>query len=201
MESLLHQAQEHALLLAVLLPVAFRIVGHWVPEEPLMVVLGVLAARSAAPQAALILGLLWLGHLATDQAVFSLGRTVAPRLTRWPRVERRVAAVAGRVGESPWALAAFVPARVLPLGRGIWLLALGVAAVPRVRFLVVDAMTLVLHVGLWCGLGWWLGPHLAQVPTMARTAALWLVVAVAAATVAIFVRRRVASALRAVAGR
>jgi len=194
MDGLLESAQAHAVLLAVLLPVAFRVAGHWVPEEPLMVLLGALAARAGGPEAALILGLLWLGHLVTDQAVFTAGRAVAPRLARWPAVERRVAAVAGRVAASPWSLAAFVPARVLPLGRGAWLLGLGVAGVPPGRFLVVDAAALVLHVAAWCGLGWWLGPRLAGVPELAGAAALWALAAAACAGLAVLARRRLVGA-------
>lgn len=190
MDEVLRLAQAHVLLLALLLPIAFRIAGHWIPEEPLMVLVGVLAARAGGAEAAAILFLMWAGHFITDQVVFALGRTVAPRLARWPRVERRIAAVAERVADSAWALAAFVPARVLPLGRGIWLLGLGVAAVPRARFVLVDALALALHVGVWCGLGWWLGPHLDEVPQLARTAALWVLVAAVAVAVVIMLRRR-----------
>jgi membrane protein DedA with SNARE-associated domain len=189
-DALVHTLQAHAILLAVLLPPAIRLAGHWLPEEPLMMAMGIVASQAAPGHAALVLALLWASHSATDHAVFSLGNVALPRLGRWPRVQRRVVAVGERLAESRWALLSFIPARVLPLGRGAWLLAFGVAGVARSRFAAVDAVAITLHLLVWCGLGWWLGVHAGDLVAVARPAALWLLLAAVAAFAAVLVWRR-----------
>ena len=185
MGGVLHEIQAHALLLAVLLPPAIRLVGHWLPEEPLMVAMGVLAARSGPERAATILALLWLSHAASDHAVFSLGRALSSRMERWPRVARRVRPVADRIARSRWALAALVPVRALPLARGAWLLGFGAAGVRRSSFAAADGAGVTANLLLWCGLGWWLGARVDVLLPVARPAAMWLLVAVAAAAAAV----------------
>ncbi len=196
MGAILHAVQEHSLLLAVLLPPAIRIVGHWLPEEPLMVAMGMLAARSGPDRAAAILGLLWLSHAATDHAVFSLGRLLSPHLERWPRVARRVRPVADRIAASRWALAALVGVRALPLARGAWLLGFGVAGVRRSRFAVADGAGVTTDLLLWCGLGWWLGARMDTLLPVARPAALWLLLAVVASAAAVTAWRHLPAGAR-----
>lgn len=194
MDGLLDALQAHALVLALVLPPAIRLVGHWLPEEPLMVAMGVLAQRSAPPEAAAILGLLWFSNAVTDHIVFGLGRVLAPRLGRWPWVETRLRPALERTARSAWTLAAFVPARVLPLGRAAWLAGFGVAGVPYGRFAAVDSAAVALHLVVWCGLGWWAGTHAALVADVAEPAAIWLVVAAATAAAGVLGWRRLAAA-------
>ncbi len=174
MAGLVHALQAHALLLAVVLPVMIRLVGHWLPEEPLMVAMGAVAAQSAPARAALLLVTLWASHTATDYAVFSLGRLMAPRLDRWPRVARKVRPVADRVARSRWTLAALIPVRVFPVGRGAWLFGYGLAGVRGVAFVVVDAAAVALFLLMWCGLGWLAGPWVGLRFSLSRPMALWL---------------------------
>lgn len=189
METLLQILQTHALLLAALLGPAVRVAGHWLPEEPLMIAMGALASHSSRPEAALLLCLLWASHAVTDYAVYLIGRRIAPHLARWPKAERRVMAVVDRIGTSPWALAALVPIRVLPLGRGAWLAGFGVAGVRRTSFAVADAVAVAAHVLVWCGLGWWLGSQAAVAVSVAWPATLWIMVAACSATAGVVVWR------------
>jgi membrane protein DedA with SNARE-associated domain len=191
MDSVLQVLEAHGILLAVLLPPAIRLAGHWLPEEPLMVAMGMLAARSEPQRATLILLLLWLSHALTDNAMYSLGRIVPARLGRWPNLESRVRATAGRVNGSPWALAALVPVRVLPLGRGAWLMGFGLAGVPRLRFIPADGLAVAVHLLVWCGLGWWLGSRAGDLVEVLKPAAGWALLAAAAAVAAVWGWRRV----------
>ena len=170
--------EPHAILLALLLPPVIRVVGHWFPEELFMVTMGVLAARSpTASGAATIFGAVLLSHFVTDQIVYLCGRWLRPRLERFPRIEARLASVTDRLTHSPSSLVGLVPARVLPLGRGAWLAACGVVRIPWLRFAAVDLAALVVHVGLWSGLGWWLAGDLGRLASSVdagRVAGLWL---------------------------
>ncbi|MFV2073540.1 MAG: DedA family protein [Thermoanaerobaculales bacterium] len=192
---LVARIEPHAVLLALALPPVIRLVGHWLPEELFMIAMGVLAARSDSPQTAtMILGAVVLSHFVTDQGVYLGGRWLRPRLGRFPRIERRLQAVTGRLAESRGALLSFIPARVLPLGRGAWLAACGVVRVPWPRFVAVDLAALVLHLAVWSGLGWWLAGDLQRLTfsaDLAKLTAVWLAVAlIAAITAVIFWRRR-----------
>ena len=170
--------EPHAILLALLLPPLIRVVGHWIPEELFMVTVGVLAARSpSGATATSILGAVLVSHFLTDQIVYLGGRWLRPRLERFPRIKARLATVTGRLTNSPAALLGFVPARVLPLGRGAWLAACGVVRIPWVRFAAVDLAALVLHLAVWSGLGWWLAGDLGRLAASVdagRIAGLWL---------------------------
>jgi membrane protein DedA with SNARE-associated domain len=170
--------EPHAILLALVLPPVIRVVGHWLPEELFMVIMGVLAARSpSGGTAAIILGSVILSHFATDQIVYLAGLWLRPRLERFPKVEARLASVTDRLTNSPVALLGLVPARVLPLGRGAWLAACGVVRIPWIRFAAVDFAALVIHLGVWSGLGWWLAGDLGRLAASVdtgRVAGLWL---------------------------
>jgi membrane protein DedA with SNARE-associated domain len=190
MGEILHALQAHAVLLALLLPPAIRVTGHWLPEEPLMVAMGVLASRSTPERAAMILAALWLSHAATDYAVFSLGRLLGSRLDRWPRLAGRVHPVAERVAASAWTRAALIPARVLPLGRAVWLLGFGLGGVPGPAFAALDAVAVAAFLLVWCGLGWWVGPRITLLLPAARPAALWLLLAAVASAGAVVLWRR-----------
>ncbi len=181
---------DHAFLLAVVLPPAIRVAGHWLPEEPLMVALGVVAATRGGPEGLAVLLVAWASHLATDQTVFTVGLRLRPRVLRVPRAARRVVPVARRLARSPWALWWLVPARVLPLGRGAWLLAAGMAAVPRARFAVVDAVAVTVHVAVWCGLGWLARRDVEVLLALARPVTLWVAAAAAGAALAVAGWRR-----------
>ena len=189
--------EPHAILLALLLPPVIRMVGHWIPEELFMVTMGVLAARSHSGGTAVsILGAVLLSHFVTDQIVYLAGLWLRPRLERFPRVEARLASVTGRLTNSPGALLGLVPARVLPLGRGAWLAACGVVRIPWARFAAVDFAALVIHLGVWSGLGWWLAADLDRLAASVdagRIAGLWLAAGlVTALTLTILWRSRVA---------
>jgi len=176
--------EPRALLLALTMPPVIRVFGHVIPEELFMVAMGVLAARADSPaQAGVLLVAVALSHVLTDQLVFGGGRWLHPRLGRFPAIERRLAGVAARLDESPAALAALVPARVLPCGRAAWLAAAGIARVRWHRFLAWDVVAVTAHVVVWSGLGWWLAGDLALLESTAAAGG-WIGVAmiVAAAT-------------------
>jgi membrane protein DedA with SNARE-associated domain len=85
--------------------------------------------------------------------------------------------VTDRLKDSPGALLGLVPARVLPLGRGAWLAACGVVRIPWIRFASIDLAALVVHLGVWSGLGWWLAGDLGRLASSVdagRIAGLWL---------------------------
>jgi membrane protein DedA with SNARE-associated domain len=174
----------HAILLALALPPVIRIVGHWIPEELFMVAIGVLAASSpSAGTSAMILGAVLLSHFVTDQAVYLGGRWLRPRLGRFPRIERSLAAVTDRLSSNPTALLGLVPARVLPLGRGAWLAGCGVVRIPWPRFAVIDAAALVIHLSVWSGLGWFFAGdvgRLAATTDAGHFFGLWAAVAILA---------------------
>jgi membrane protein DedA with SNARE-associated domain len=193
---ILHALHAHALLLALLLPPAIRIAGHWLPEEPLMVAMGMLAARGTPGHAAELFAVLWASHACTDYAVFSFGRFMAPRIDRWPRVARRVQPVADRVAGSRWTLAALIPARVLPLGRGVWLMGYGLAGIPGGRFVAADAVAVTVFLLVWCGLGWWIGPRANLLLAVAAPLALWALAAAVASLVGVLLWRRWRPGLR-----
>ncbi len=171
---MVHALQAHDLVLALVLPVALRFTGHWLPEEPLMVAMGMVAARDAPAHAAALLALLWMSHVVTDFAVYSLGRVAAPRLDRWPRIARRVRPMAERIAGSRWALAALIPVRVFPVGRGAWLMGFGMAGVSRPRFAAADAVAVAVFLLVWCGLGWWVGPRAMPIIEAMKPATFWL---------------------------
>lgn len=187
--------EPHGLLLALALPTVIRAVGHFIPEELFMVAVGVLAARTGSPAEAMkLLAAAGLGHLITDQMVYLAGRWLQPCLGRFPAIRDRLQSVTERLNESPSAMAGFVPARVLPLGRAAWLAGCGVAGVRWRRFMAWDVAALTVHVAVWCGLGWWLSGDLARLEATAASGKLlgvWLVVAlISAMTATVVVRRR-----------
>jgi len=187
--------EPNALLLALALPPVIRVVGHAIPEELFMVAMGVLAARSGSPaDAALLLAAAGLSHLVTDQVVYLAGRWLRPRLGRFPKIRSRLEIVTARIEESPAAMAGFIPARVLPLGRGAWLAGCGVARVPWPRFLAWDVAALSAHLVVWSGLGWWLAGDLVRLEAtaeMGRVIGVWLVVAaIAVISAAVLAHRR-----------
>ena len=158
-----------------------------------MVAMGVLAARATSPQrSAGLLAALLASHLLTDQGVYLAGCWLRGRLQRFPRVQHRLEKISARLESSPSALLSLIPARVLPLGRAAWLASCGVVKVPWPRFLAVDLAALVLHVGLWCGLGWWMAGDIARLQRsvdVGRTAAFWIATALLAAVLAILLWR------------
>jgi len=186
--------EPHALLLALLLPPVIRAVGHVIPEELFMVAVGVLAARAGSPtEAAVLLAAAGLSHLVTDQAVYLAGRWLRPRLGRFPRIASQLESVASRLEGSPAAMAGFVPARVLPLGRGAWIAGCGVAGVSWRRFLAWDLVALSVHLLAWSGLGWWLAGDLARLEATTatgRVVGIWLAVALVAVVSSVFLARR-----------
>jgi membrane protein DedA with SNARE-associated domain len=190
---LLNWLGPHAILLALVLPPVIRVVGHWIPEELFMIAIGVLAAGSSTPGAAVgILGAALLSHFVTDQAVYLVGRWLRPRLRRFPWVENQLRSVTARIEGSPGALLGLVPARVLPLGRGAWLAACGVIRVPWPRFAAVDLGALVIHLGVWSGLGWWLSRDLRLLAVSAengKLAGFWLALALVLAIAAVLMWR------------
>jgi membrane protein DedA with SNARE-associated domain len=191
---LLAWIEPRALILALVLPPIIRVVGHWLPEELFMIAIGVIAARSdAATEAALLLAAVTVSHFVTDQVAYLGGRWLRPRLSRFPRVKRKLDGVTERLCASPKALAGLIPARVFPLGRGAWLAGCGVVGIPWTRFALVDMAALIVHLVTWSGLGWWLADDLSHIEgpvELGKSIALWLVVAAIASVIAIVVRRR-----------
>jgi membrane protein DedA with SNARE-associated domain len=184
-----------AMLLAVLLPPLSRMVGHVVPEELVLVTLGVVAARcGSAREAALILGLAMASHFVTDQAVYGAGRWLGPRLRRFPRIAARLEFVTSRLDASPASLLGFIPARVFPLGRGAWLAGFGVVRLPWSRFAAIDFIALSCHLLLWSGLGWWFAGDLGRLDQSAqisrRVVGVWVVGGAIAAGAAVLLWRR-----------
>ena len=186
--------EPRALVLAVLLPPLIRISGNWIPEGLFMVAMGVMAARAASPlEAATLLAAVTLSHFASDQTVHAIGRWLRPRLSRFAWAERRLGHLSRRLESNPAAIWGLVPARVLPSGRLVWLLGSGVAAVPWLQFVVVDASALAVHLVTWCGLGWWVAGDLSRLDSSAaigRVLAPWVLAAVAAALAVLAWRRR-----------
>lgn len=178
---LLSWLEPHAILLALALPPVIRLVGHWIPEEIFMVAMGVLAANSPSTgNAFTILAAVTVSHFLTDQVVYLGGRWLRPRLSRFPRIEARLATVTDRLECSPGALFGVVPARVLPLGRGAWLAACGVVRIPWIRFAAIDLAALIVHLAVWSGLGWWFAGDLATLATSvdaSRIVGMWIAVA------------------------
>lgn len=193
---LLQWIEPHAILLALLLPAVIRVAGHWVPEELFMVAVGVLAARRSPGEAVVLLGAVWVGHFFTDQVVYAIGRGLRVPLLARERARKRVVPILERVRRSQKAVWSFVPARVLPLGRGAWLLALGAAAVPRLRFAIVDAVALVVHVVVWCGLGWMAEGQATVIMEVGKVGLLWAVAAAATSLGAVAVWRRLPASVR-----
>jgi membrane protein DedA with SNARE-associated domain len=183
-----------ALLLAVILPPLSRMVGHVVPEELVLVTLGVIAARSGSPrEAALLLGLAMSSHFVTDQVVYGGGRWLGPRLRRFPRIAARLEAVTSRLEASPAALLGVIPGRVFPLGRAAWMAGCGVIGLSWPRYILLDLAALTCHLSLWSGLGWWLAGDLGRLDQSAqvsRILGLWLVVAALVAAAAVLAWRR-----------
>ncbi len=175
---LLAWLEPNALLLALALPPVIRVVGHLIPEEVFMVAIGVLAARApSSGRAGGLLAAVLASHLVTDQLTYLLGRWLRPRLSRWPRVQSRLARVTDTLSRSPVALAGLIPARVLPLGRGAWLAGCGVVGIRWPVFLAVDLVALAAHVAVWCGMGWWLSNDLIRLEAStagARTVGVWV---------------------------
>lgn len=186
--------EPHALLLALALPPVIRAVGHVIPEELFMVAIGVLAARTgSAAEAVALLAAAAISHLVTDQTVFLAGRWLRPRLDRFPEISTRLESVTNRLLENPSAMVGFVPARVLPLGRGAWLAGCGVAGVPWRRFVVWDVAAIAIHLAAWSGLGWWLSGDLARLEataTSGKVVGLWFFVAMISVVGAIVLFRR-----------
>lgn len=186
--------EPRALLLALALPPVIRIVGHWLPEELFMLAMGVLAARAESPAAAatLLLAVL-VSHSFADHAAFGIGCWLRPRLGRFPRIAARLDRVTTWLSASPAALLGLVPARVLPLGRGAWLVGCGVAGVSWRRFAAVNLLALIAHVACWCGLGWWLHADLDRLVRSAQLGvggAVAIVVAVVLAVSGVLLWRR-----------
>lgn len=181
--------QPHALLFAVALPPLIRLVGHLIPEEVFMVVIGALAARApSSGRAAVLLVAVTTSQFMVDQATYLAGCWLRPRLARWPRISSRLSQVTGALERSPGALFGLIPARVLPLGRGAWLAGCGVVGVRWRRFARFDLAANLANVAFWSGLGWWFSGNLARLELSAelgRRIAEWtgvtLVLAVALA--------------------
>ncbi len=182
--------EPHAVILAFALPLVIRIVGHWLPEELFMVVVGVLAARRPPAEAAAILGAMWAGQFLTDQLVFTVGRMLRRRLDRWDRVRPRIEPALRRLEAAPGALWGLVPARVLPLGRGAWLLAAGAVGTPRARFVVVDTVALIVHTIVWSGLGWLAQDRAATATEVGMAVSFWIAVALVFSILSVAAWRR-----------
>ena len=93
-------------------------------------------------------------------------------------------------------MAALVPARVLPLGRGAWFAGFGVAGVRWLTFAMVDGFAVAVFLLVWCGLGWWLGARAEVILPLARPVGLWLLLAVVARVAAVLGWRRLGARLR-----
>ncbi len=191
---LLSWLEPHALLLAMVLPLVIRVVGHLIPEELFMISMGVLAQRSGSPAAATtLLAAVIASHFTGDQVLYCVGTILRPRLQRFPRIEARLTKVTDRLDASPGALLALVPCRVFPLGRGAWLIGSGVAGVPWLRFVAVDILALVCHLAFWSGLGWWLAGDLTRLELSAelgKASAVWIATAVVLSIAAVLIWRR-----------
>jgi membrane protein DedA with SNARE-associated domain len=156
--------EPRALLFAVILPPVIRVVGHWIPEELFMVSVGIVIARSDdVTAAALLLAALLGSQFVTDQTTFAVGRAFGPRLRRFERLEPKLRTITTRLERSPLAVLALVPARVLPLWRGAWLVGCGLTRIPWRRFAAVNVLALLTHLVVWAGLGWWLADDLMAV--------------------------------------
>ncbi len=191
--------QPHALLFAIALPPLIRLVGHLIPEEVFMVVIGVLAARApSSGRAAALLVAVTASHFVVDQATYLVGCWLRPRLARWPRVSSRLGRVTGALERSPGALVGLIPARVLPLGRAAWLAGCGVVGVGWRRFACFDLVANLAHLAFWSGLGWWFSGDLARLELSAelgRRVAEWAAVTLVLAVVLVLNRRRLPALL------
>ncbi len=178
---LLALIEPHAVVLALALPPVIRIVGHWLPEELFMIVMGVVAARSGSLEyAVILLGAVTLSHFLTDQATYLAGRWLRPRFERFPKIASKLEAVTRRLCSSRGAILGLIPARVLPLGRGAWMAGCGVVEIPWSRFAVVDTFALLVHLATWSGLGWWLSHDLGRLEYSAevgKVVGMWSAVA------------------------
>lgn len=191
--------QPHALLFAIALPPLIRLVGHLIPEEVFMVVIGALAARApTSSHAAALLVAVTASHFVVDQATYLAGRWLRPRLDRWPRIGARLRHVTVALERSPGALFGLIPARVLPLGRGAWLAGCGVVGVRWDRFAGFDLVANLVHLLFWSGLGWWFSGDLARLELSAelgRRIAEWAGVTLVLAVVVALSWRRLPALL------
>lgn len=180
--------QPHALMLALVLPPVIRLVGHLVPEELFMVAMGVLAARShSAEEIMILLGAVTLSHFVTDQATYLVGRWLRPRVTRFPWIASKLEGVTTRLTASRASLLWLIPARVLPLGRGAWMAGCGVVGIGWRRYAAMDLAALLVHLGAWSGLGWWLAYDLRRLQEsteMGRVVGMWSAAALVVSIVA-----------------
>jgi membrane protein DedA with SNARE-associated domain len=175
------------------MPPVIRIVGHLVPEELFMITMGVIAAGCESPrQAVALLSVVLASHLVTDQVVYLGGCWLRDRLQRFPRARGPIEKVTSRLTSSPGAILGLIPGRVLPLGRAAWLAGCGVVGVPWRLFVAVDLAALLVHLGTWSGLGWWLAGDLSRLAVSAqvgRMLAVWVVVTLICAISAVLVWR------------
>ena len=184
----------HAALLALVLPVVMRFVGHLLPEELFMIAIGIVAQRADTPgEATFLLMAVFVGHLIGDHTMFGVGVILERRAQRFPRLAARIRPMAQRLRARPSNLLGFIPGRVLPLARGAWMAACGWVGVPLALYSLVDAVAILVHIAFWSGLGWVFAGQIGSLELFAETAPLgaaWIAAALITAVVTIIALRR-----------
>ncbi len=134
-------------------------IGLPFPEDATLLLTGILVAQEVIEPVRAIL-VVYLGLLLTDFMLYLVGKKYGRRVVEHKRFHRiispkNLAKVEEKV--KTWGIwAIFLGRHVVGLRAQLFLVA-GIMRIPAVKFLIVDAASALVTIGIWGGIGYWGG--------------------------------------------
>ena len=134
-------------------------IGLPFPEDATLLLSGVLVAQEVIEPVRAIL-VIYAGLLLTDFFLYAVGKKYGRRVVEHKRFHRIISPEnMAKVEEKfkTWgAWAIFLGRHIIGLRAQLFLVA-GVMRIPAIKFLIVDAVSALVTIGIWGGIGYWGG--------------------------------------------